>query len=424
MALPLCRSLPLTMAVSLPKAFYRLWFASIASNFADGLLWSAAPIIAVTLNHSTILISILSGTTMLPWLFFAIPIGAVIDRVDRRIAISTANALRCAILALVTFLVETHHMSIFALIASAFAIGTCEVIVDTTAQTSIPKLLSTDELEHGNSRLQISETVLQGFVGGPLGSLLFSLAFALPFAIAGAGYFLATIFLVLIPISLHAGWKAEPRSVEAAENSLLEDVRMGVKFLFNHAVLRRIVLFSSASALVFSASNSTMILFLLNVLHLHKSSFGLLMAVGGIGALLGAFAAPKLSSRFGRNRAMASGITVAGVCTFATGFVRNIPTFIPLMVIESFAITQWNILLMSTYQELIPAHLYGRIHGARRSIIWGLMPIGSVIGGLIATINLRAPWIIGGAGAIAICLLNFNFLASVRERIIESGSSL
>ena len=408
--------------VSLPKAFNRLWYASIASNLADGLLWTAAPLLAVTLTHSPVLISILSGTTMLPWLFFAIPIGAIIDRIDRRIAISTANAARCAILAGITLLVETQHMNIGALIIGAFAIGTCEVIVDTTAQTSIPKLLTVEQLEHGNSRLQISETVLQGFVGGPIGSLLFSLAFALPLAISGAGYLLATIFLVLIPVSLHQGWKAEPRTADALEQSLLHDVKIGVSYLFRHKVLRRIVLFSSGSALVFSASNSTLILFLLNVLHMNKSSFGLLMAVAGTGSLAGAFAAPALSARLGRNRVMASGITIAGICTFASGFVNNIPTFAALMIVEAFAITQWNVLLMSTYQELIPAHLYGRIHGARRSIIWGLMPIGSVLGGVIATVNLRAPWIVGGAGAIVICLLNFRFLSGVREKIIESDS--
>ncbi len=408
--------------VQLPKAFNRLWYASIASNLADGLLWTAAPLLAVTLTHSPVLISILSGTTMLPWLFFAIPIGAIIDRIDRRVAISAANAVRFLILAGITLLVETHHMSIVALIVGAFAIGTCEVIVDTTAQTSIPKLLSVEELEHGNSRLQISETVLQGFVGGPIGSLIFSIAFSLPFAISGAGYFLAMIFLTLIPVSLRQGWKAEPRTEEALEKSLLHDVKIGIAYLFRHAVLRRIVVFSSASALVFSASNSTQILFLLNVLHMHKSSFGLLMAIAGVGSLLGAFAAPILSARLGRNLVMASGISIAAVCTFVTGFIQNIPSFAALMVVEAFAITQWNILLMSTYQELIPAHLYGRIHGARRSIIWGLMPIGSVLGGVLATVNLRAPWIIGGTGAMLVCLLNFRFLSQVRERIIESGS--
>lgn len=146
------------------------------------------------------------------------------------------------------------------------------------------------------------------------------------------------------------------------------------------------------------------------------------MAIAGVGSLLGAFAAPILSARLGRNLVMASGISIAAVCTFATGFIQNIPSFAALMVVEAFAITQWNILLMSTYQELIPAHLYGRIHGARRSIIWGLMPIGSVLGGVLATVNLRAPWIIGGTGAMLVCLLNFRFLSQVRERIIESGS--
>ena len=406
--------------IGLTPAFNRVWSASIISNLSDGLAATAAPLLAITLTHNPVLISILSGTVMLPWLLFAIPIGAVIDRVDRRVAIAAANTLRFGILAAISILIQTHHISIYLLILGAFIIGSCEVVVDTTSQTTIPRILGVEQLEQGNSRLQISETVLQGFIGGPLGGFLFAASYALPMYIASAGYFCAALFLIFIPTSLRHLWRAEERAIEHRDNSLFDDVKVGIGYLFRHAILRRIVIFSTITAFAFSAANSTMILFLVKTLHMKSSSFGLIMAISGLGALAGALLAPKLSARFGRNTSMAMGITAAALLTFATGFISNLPIFILLGVVESFAITQWNILLMSTYQELIPSHLYGRIHGARRSIIWGVMPIGSVVGGLLANISLRAPWMIGGSLALIICLSNFKFLQGIREKSVNS----
>ena len=77
---------------------------------------------------------------------------------------------------------------------------------------------------------------------------------------------------------------------------------------------------------------------------------------------------------------------------------------------------------MATYQSVIPGHLFGRIHGTRRTLVWGLMPFGSLLGGFIAKGGLRLPLLIGGAIATVIALLSFRFFLSVgKETAIESG---
>ena len=65
-------------------AFNRMWASSIISNLSDGILIAAAPLLAISLTDSTVLISAIGAMVMLPWLLFAIPIGALVDRVDRR----------------------------------------------------------------------------------------------------------------------------------------------------------------------------------------------------------------------------------------------------------------------------------------------------------------------------------------------------
>jgi hypothetical protein len=65
---------------------------------------------------------------------------------------------------------------------------------------------------------------------------------------------------------------------------------------------------------------------------------------------------------------------------------------------------------MSCYQVLIPAELYGRIHGARRTFVWGVMPIGALLGGVIAQSGLRLPLIIGGTATTLISISAFTFV--------------
>jgi hypothetical protein len=84
--------------------------------------------------------------------------------------------------------------------------------------------------------------------------------------------------------------------------------------------------------------------------------------------------------------------------------------------IGSFFITNWNILLMSCYQVLIPKELYGRIHGARRTFVWGTMPLGAFLGGVIAQGGLRLPLFVGGCAATLISLASLKFINRIGDK--------
>ena len=178
------------------KAFNRLWSASLVSNLADGVLLAAAPLLAITLTDNTVLISLIGAMVMLPWLLFAIPIGTLVDRLDRRYILAATNLLRSGIVGLLAFTIAADLVNIYLLILAAFIIGSCEVASDTTAQSLIPQILEEKQFEKANSRLQISETVVQGFIGAPLSGFLYALAIYIPFFFNSVGYLVAA-FLAL-----------------------------------------------------------------------------------------------------------------------------------------------------------------------------------------------------------------------------------
>ena len=395
-------------------AFNRMWAASIVSNLADGVLGAAAPLLAIALTDNTVLISSLGAMVMLPWLLFAIPIGALVDRLDRRFILAGSNSIRALIVGCVALGVATHHVTIYWLILASFIIGICEVAADTTSQSLIPQVLEKENFEKGNSRLSISETVVQGFIGSPLSGALYALAIYLPFFFNSFGYFVASALAISIPIKYLQDVRKE--SLDHQNRNFINDMKFGIQYLYNHKVLRRIVLTTSVIGVCYSMGTATMVLFLVKELDLPKPLFGVILTIQGLGAIAGSIIAPKASKKFGRSNMMTFGIFFSSLVLLAQGFSPNIYIFVALATFGAFTISQWNILLMATYQTIIPNDLYGRIHGTRRTIVWGMMPFGSLIGGVLAHYSLRLPMYVGGLIATVIAGASIKFLLQIGEQ--------
>ena len=393
----------------LGPAFNRLFSASVISNLSDGLLAVAAPLLAISLTKDPVLISMLSAFVMLPWLLFAIPIGLIVDRSDKRLLVTLTNSIRFITAGLVALAISTDTITIYWLLLATFLIGTCEVATDTAAQSLIPVILEKKNFEKANSRMNIAETVIQNFIGAPLSGFLYATAIVLPFILNSLGFLIAAIFVFMIPAHLISqGSSVETTVVE--KKSFISEIKFGLNYLWNDRPLRRLVATTTSLGLFYSLSTSTLILFITEILEVQAKYFGVLMAGARSGGVLGGILTPVLSKKFGRGAVLAVAIFISSITVLFQGLSPNVWVFGVIGFISTFSITNWNILLMSCYQVLIPAELYGRIHGARRTFVWGVMPIGALLGGVIAQSGLRLPLIVGGIATTLISLSAFTFV--------------
>jgi MFS family permease len=410
------------MSEKLGPAFNRLFSASVISNLSDGLLAVAAPLLAISLTKDPVLISLLSAFVMLPWLLFAIPIGLIVDRTDKRLLITFTNSMRFIAAGLVALAISTDTITIYWLLLATFLIGTCEVATDTATQSLIPVILEKKNFEKANSRLNIAETVIQNFIGAPLSGFLYASAIVLPFILNSLGFLIAAIFVLMIPAHLISHGSPDAMK-ETEKKSFISDIKFGLQYLWNDKPLRRLVATTSSLGFFYSLSTSTLILFITETLAVQAKYFGVLMAGAGSGAVLGGILTPTLSKKFGRGGVLAVAIFVSSITVFFQGISPNVWVFGAIGFISSFTITNWNILLMSCYQVLIPSELYGRIHGARRTFVWGVMPIGAFLGGVIAKSGLRLPLIIGGIATTLISLSAFSFIYRLGNQTSQGDHS-
>ena len=408
----------MTQSVPLGHDFSRIWSASLITNLVDGVLRLAAPLLAVSLTEDPILIGALSALGLLPWLFFAIPIGALVDRVDRRKALVIGNSLRAVIALFIAFAVSQDFINIWLLLISVFFFGICEVLVDTTSQAVLPQILDKTNYERGNSRLQISEVIVSQFAGAPLSGLLYAVSIALPFFFSTTGFILAGLLILLFPFERAINVRKEGDAGQA-KLGLKGDIKFALNYLYQDKQIFSIVVITTLLGFFYSLSNAIAPLFILKELNVSPALFGVVLAIQGIGALVGSIAAPMVSKYLGRGKALAINVFFASLLVIFIGLSPNAYFFVAVSVLVGFTISVWNILLMSLYQSLIPPELYGRIHGARRTIVWGLMPIGALLGGVIARGGLRLPFLIGGSIATLIAFFSYKHIKRIGDLSAE-----
>lgn len=394
---------------SLGPTFNKLWSGAMFSKFADGLTGAAIPLLAATLTRDPVLISVQSNMYLLPWLFFAIPLGALVDRLNRRSAMLLVQATRVFIGATIAALIFSGQMSLWYLMLLTFLFGVSEVVYDTATQSSIPSLLKGHQLERGNSRLQIADTVMQQFVGIPLGAMLYAAMAYSPFLGISVCY---VVTMVLVGSIAKDALQLDV--VNRKPQKLRTEIKAGLSYLWTDKTLFRLVMTTGIVGFFYAMGQATQVLFILDHLHVPEISYGWVMLPFAVGALVGAFSSPKISSKFGRSRALSIALPASALSLLVAAFSPNVYFYMFTGLVHGFFIAQWNILLMSTYHQMIPNEIFGRIHGTRRTIVWGLMPIGGYIGGNLAYINLMVPMIVGGIGAVLVAASQSKFIRSIQ----------
>ncbi|AXB49041.1 MFS transporter [Amycolatopsis albispora] len=365
--------------------------ASAASNLGDGVGKVAFPLLAATLTRDPLLIAGLSATQFLPWLLFALPVGALLDRVDRRRAIVVANTARAALVGLLAVLVLADAVSIWVVYVFGLLLGVVETVADSAANVLIPAVAGDGRLESANSKLQAVEVVGQNFLGGPLGGVAFAMFAAFPFLLNSAGFAVAAVLLLCI-----AG---RYRPEAAARGSVRVEIAGGLGWLRRNPFLSRLVLLAGATALLVEMPMAQLVLYGLEDLRLSEVVFGVFASGAGAGGLLGAAVAPRLISRFGRRGVLLGGMLAVAVLIGGMGLVAQPVVAGVLYGLFGAAVVVVNVVLATLRHLLVPSEYLGRVMGAWRTVVWGAVPVGALLGGLAASLlgSASAAFVLSGA---------------------------
>jgi len=397
----------------LGPAFANIFTANLVSSLGDGIVRTAVPLLAVTLTRDPLLVSGIAALAMLPWLLFAIPSGILIDKIDRRAAMALANTVRALLGVTLLALVATGALTIWSLYAVTFVAGIAETVYDGAIRAVVPGIVEKSNLPRANGRIEAGETVVLNFLSAPFTSVLFGVSVLIPLGVNVAAFAVAVVLAVLLPVAASGRQFAVAPAVGADAPDREPWWRQfveGFRFITANRMLVTLWLLSTFTGLAISAATASFVLYLVHRVGLPASLFGVFLLSGAVGAIIGSLIVDRVKRLLGAGLTMAIGNVLFSLAIFAIGLAPQLWLAALGFFLSSLGVILWNVLVMSLRQSLIPGRLLGRVHGTWRTLLWGAMPVGSVLGGLLGRVDLALPFLVGGGAATVASLVFFRFV--------------
>jgi MFS family permease len=379
------------------RDFLSLWGAETISQFGTQVTLLALPLVAIlVLEESTFRVAALTTVEYLPFLLFALPAGVWVDRLRRRPILILGDLGRAAALVSVPVAHWLGVLTIWQLYAVGFATGICTVFFDVAYQSYLPALVGREQIVEGNSKLEISRSAAN--IAGPGFAGLLVAALTAPVAIlADAISFLSSAFLLALIK------KVEEPPPREERRSMKAELGEGLRYVFTHPYQRGMVAAVALSNFFGNLVYSILLVYAVRGLGLSAATIGVALAVGNLGTLAAALTARRISDRLGVGRTIMYALGLFGPGTLLIAVAPKdlaIPFLIASGLLVGFGVILFNVTAISLIQAITPDRMLGRANASRRFVVWGVIPVGGLVGGALgATIGLRETIFIGSIGS-------------------------
>lgn len=352
----------------------------------------ATDVLAVlVLGATAAQMGLLNALGSLAFLVLGIPIGVLVDRSPSVRLLVAAGMVRAGLLATVVVAWAMDGLTLGHLYAVAVVAGAAGVVVETAQVAIVPRVVGTAGVARLVSRLESAEA-LAGLLVPALAGAGVALAGAGP-ALATAAALTALAALVVLRLRLLAEAPPAPApqgpSPVGALGRLLAEAREGWSTLRGHRALWRLTLASMLVNLGLAVHGAIEVVLVLRTLDLGSGALGVMVSAGALGALAGSLAAVPLSRRFSVATVLRGCVLgLAPVAALTLAALADPSAALWWLVAGSFlwglVIVVYNVVNAGLAAELTPTPLLGRVSATRRTLTMGIVPTGSVLGGLLA----------------------------------------
>jgi MFS family permease len=386
------------------RNFLTMWSGQALSQFGAQITELAIPVLAVLLLQATEFeVGVLNAAGVAAFLLIGLPAGAWIDRVRKRHVMIWADALRAVALATIPVLWWLGALEVWHLVIVAFVMGVATVFFDVSYQSIVPSLVRPFQIAEANGKLETTQQ-LAGIAGPAAGGWLIGILTAPIAVLITAGTYVASLIALLFTRD------DEVVAARHEHDPLLRSIGEGLRWVFGHPLLRRIVGTTAVSNFFSTISFTLLPIFLLRELGFTPAAMGVIFALSSMGGLAGAVSTPHIVRWIGEARAIpvsAIAFSVAGLILPAAALVPALA--FPLLVLQGFlgmfTVLLYNIVQVTFRQRITPKRLLGRMNASIRFCVWGVMPIAALLAGALGTwLGVVPTMWIGAIGGLASAL--------------------
>ncbi|MGS2618873.1 MFS transporter [Micromonospora sp. LZ34] len=376
-----------------PRSFRLLYTATVVHDVGFHVGQLAVPALAVSLlSASPGQVGLLGALSTAAFLMIGLPAGVWVDRWPRRTVLVTADLLRAVLIASVPVAWWAGWLTMHQLYLVVLLTGVGTVFADVSAQSVLPELVGRHRLVAANSLLMSTSGTLQ-IAGRGLGGLVVQ-ALTAPVAVVAEAVGFAVAAAVLGRIRV-----APPRPAPARQGGFARQLRAGVRHVLGNPLLRPLAVSTASINLTMQLTTTMLPVVFLRELGLGAAHLGLFLALGGVGALLGAVTARPIADRIGHGRAL----WLPGLLVAPLGLLVALINTGPMLWLAGLGwlALAWrtgvgNVIGVSLRQGSTPDALLGRMNATFRFLLTGALTVGAVVAGLLGQYaDVRTALVVG-----------------------------
>lgn len=356
---------------------------------------------------------ILIGLEDLAFPLLGLIVGVWADRWRRRPIMIISNLGRMVAMGSVPFVFLFATLHLYMLYLVAFAVGAFTVFFDVAYQSYLPTLIERSDLIEGNSKLETSQSGARVIGPAIAGFLIQLVGAAKALAADAVAFFISAVLISSIK-------KHEPNPEAVGERKFLLEVKEGAAAVFGNPILRRIAACTATLNFGTGIFFAVFLIFAYEQLGLSPGVVGLIFALGSVGFVIGAVSASRFLKVLGLGRTLAVSALISGLGLVAVPLALYgppLPILTAVWMSSNVLIPVYNINQISLRQAITPDRLQGRMNATMRTFVWGVVPLGAFVGGILgARLGIVPTILVGGlVSAAGVTWISFGPLISLRE---------
>lgn len=406
-----------TKSAPLPSLWHNrdymlLWSGQMISMMGNGMSGVALPLLVLSLTHSPTQVGIVDALMALPYVVFSLPAGALIDRWDRKRVMIICDVGRGVAMASIPLAAIFGHITLPHIYAVALVAGSLFVFFNIAEAACLPRVVPPAQLPTASAQNE-GGGVATGLLAPPLGGILFqAVAQTAPFVVDAVSYLGSVVSLFWIKTSFQG-------ERPASRGNLSTEIAEGMRWLWHQSLIRYMA-FLTGGLNFTGAAVGLLVIVRATQQHAPASLIGTIFAVGSVGGILGALAAPRIQRRFGFGQVII-GTTWLSALLWPLFAIASSPLTLGLVFAGMLWINPiYNAVQYGYRLSIIPDVLQGRVNSSFRLIAFGFQPLGAAVAGvLIGSVGVPR-----AALFYSVCTLVLAVMTTLQAHVRRAGIAI
>ncbi len=357
------------------RDYMLLWSGQVISTLGTSASTIVYPLLILALTNSPAAAGLAAALQSIPYIVFSLPVGALIDRWDRKRVMILCDVGRGLTLASIPIAMLLHVLTVWQLYAAALVEGSLFVFFNIAEVAALPRVVLKPQLPAAAAQNDAAFGV--AMIAGPsFGTFLYqTLGRGAPFLADAVSYAVSVGSLSFIKTRFQ-----QERTIE--KHDLRKEIAEGLRWLWHQPLIRYMALLSGGINMV-NAAAPLIVILLAKQMGAQDAQIGLIFSIGGLGGIVGSLIGGQIQRRFSFGQVI-TGVTWIAALLFPMYLL--VPQFFLLGAVSALIYMMapiYNVVQFSYRLALIPDDLQGRVNSTFRLLAFGLQPLGAALSGLL-----------------------------------------